>query len=437
MSNDAIAVPAPGANSKSSFLPLAMIAGMFFIFGFVTWLNGSLMPYLEVVLALTPFQASFILFSFYIAVTVFALPSSWVIRKVGFKNSMAIGMGIMASAALLFIPAAKTHWFGLFLTAQFVMGAGQTLVQTAVNPYVVKMGPEESAARRICIMGILNKSAGVVAPWVFYALILGGMGQAPKAPTQEEIEVLANNLILPYIYMAIVIAFVAVLVRFSSLPELDLEENAGQNNEEKLPLRGALQFPNLVLGVVALFLYVGVEVIAGDTIGSYGKSIGVTNFSVLTSITMTCMVIGYILGIILIPRIISQQNMLLGSAVLGVFLSLSVVFGNQDSSSISSLLSFMGVPAIPDTVICIALLGLANAIVWPAIWPLALSGLGRYTATGSALLIMAIAGGAVLPVILGGLSAFVDRQTAYIVMTPCYLFILYYAAKGYKLRSWK
>lgn len=434
MSNEAVAVPGSGANSKSTLLPLAMIAGMFFIFGFVTWLNGSLMPYLEVVLALTPFQASFILFSFYIAVTVFSLPSSWIIRKVGYKNGMAIGLATMAAAALIYIPAAKTHWFGMFLIGQFMMGAGQTLVQTAVNPYVVKMGPEESAARRISIMGILNKSAGIVAPIVFTALILGGMtGHPTTTPTPEEIEQMASNLVLPYIYMALVIGAVAFLVKFSSLPELESEDDSS----EKLPLRGALQFPNLVLGVIALFLYVGVEVIAGDTIGAYGRSIGFSNFSILTSITMTCMVIGYILGILLIPRVISQQNMLLVSAALGVFISLCIVFGSNESTSISSLFAFLGAPAIPNTILCIALLGLANAIVWPAIWPLALSGLGKYTATGSALLIMAIAGGAVVPVIMGALSTVVDRQTAYIVMTPCYLFILFYAAKGYKLRSWK
>lgn len=430
LETDVMAVP----KQQSSLVPLAMIAGLFFIFGFVTWLNGSLMPYLELVLTLTPFQASFILFSFYIAVTVFALPSSWVIRKLGYKNGMALGLGIMACAALLFIPAAKSHWFGLFLTAQFMMGAGQTLVQTAVNPYVVKMGPEESAARRISIMGILNKSAGIVAPLVFTALILGGMsGHTSKTPSAEEIEQLATNLIMPYIYMALVIGVVALLVKISSLPELNLAEDTG----EKLPLREVFQFPNLVLGVIALFVYVGVEVIAGDTIGSYGRSIGYTNFSILTSITMACMVFGYILGILLIPRVISQQNMLLGSAVLGVLLSLAIVFGSNESTAISSLFGFLGMPAIPNTILCIALLGLANAIVWPAIWPLALSGLGKYTATASALLIMAIAGGAVLPVLLGGLSTFVDRQTAYIVMTPCYLFILFYAVKGCKLRSWK
>jgi FHS family L-fucose permease-like MFS transporter len=434
MNNEAVAVHTPEVHSKGTFVPLVMIAGLFFIFGFVTWLNGSLMPYLEVVLALTPFQASFILFSFYIAVTVFSLPSSWVIRKVGYKNGMAIGLGVMAFAALLFIPAAKSHWFGLFLVAQFTMGAGQTLVQTAVNPYVVKMGPEESAARRISFMGILNKSAGIVAPLVFTALILGGMtGHPTTTPSAEEIEQMASNLVMPYIYMALVIGVVALLVKFSSLPELVSEEE----KEEKLPLRGALQFPNLVLGVIALFLYVGVEVIAGDTIGAYGRSIGFSNFSILTSITMSCMVFGYILGILLIPRVISQQNMLLVSAALGVFLSLSVVFGNNESTSISSLFGFLGVPEIPNTILCIALLGLANAIVWPAIWPLALSGVGKYTATGSALLIMAIAGGAVLPVVMGALSTVIDRQTAYIVMTPCYLFLLFYAAKGYKLRSWK
>ncbi len=434
MNSETMTAPTTQERYSSSFIPLAMIAGLFFILGFVTWLNGSLMPYLEIVLQLSPFQASFILFSFYIAVTVFSLPSSWIISKVGYKNAMAIALSVMACAALLFIPAAKTHEFSLFLVAQFMMGAGQTLLQTAVNPYVVKIGPEESAARRISIMGILNKSAGIVAPIVFTALILSGMtAHTSKTPSAEEIEQLAGNLVMPYIYMALIIGVVALLVKLSSLPELNLHEE----DNDHLPLREVFQFPSLVLGVIALFVYVGVEVIAGDTIGAYGRSIGFTNFSILTSITMGCMVVGYILGIILIPRFISQQKMLSISAVLGVILSLAVVFGSNESTAISSLFSFLGVPAIPNTILCIALLGLANAIVWPAIWPLALSGLGRYTATGSALLIMAIAGGAVLPVIMGGVASLVDRQTAYIVMTPCYLFILFYAAKGYKLRSWK
>ncbi len=416
---------------------MAIVAGLFFILGFATWLNGSLMPYLELVLALSPVQASFILFSFYIAVTIFAIPSAWIIRKVGYKNGMALGMTVMALAAFMFIPAAKVQWFGLFLLAQFMMGAGQTLLQTAVNPYVVKIGPEESAAARISIMGILNKSAGVIAPMVFAALILGGMKDySTVSPTAEEIDSLANNLILPYIGMGLFIGILALAVRFSPLPELNLEQETAESGDKGSVFR----FPHLILGVIALFLYVGVEVIAGDTIGSYGRSIGYEGFATLTSFTMAFMVIGYSLGIALIPRVISQQNALLGSAVLGIILSLSIVFGNNESTTFANLLLVpFGLPALPNTIFFLALLGLANAIVWPAIWPMALSGLGSFTSTGSALLIMAISGGAILPVLLGSIATLDDvgRQTAYLVMTPCYLFILFYAFKGHKMKSWK
>jgi FHS family L-fucose permease-like MFS transporter len=430
-------IDTPQVQNKSSVIPMTIVAGLFFILGFATWLNGSLMPYLELVLSLSPLQASFILFTFYIAVTVFAIPSAWVIRRVGYKNGMALGMLGMAAAAFMFIPAAKTHWFGLFLLAQFMMGASQTLLQTAVNPYVVKIGPEESAAARISIMGILNKSAGVVAPMVFFALILGGMKDySTEVPTAEEIELLANNLVFPYICMGLLIAVLALCVKFSPLPELILEEQ----NSQSVSKGSVFRFPNLVLGVVALFLYVGVEVIAGDTIGSFGRSIGYSGFATLTSFTMSFMVIGYGFGVVLIPRFITQQNALMVSAILGVCLSLAIVFGDSQSTAFANIIFVpLGLPALPDTILCLALLGLANAIVWPAIWPMALSGLGSFTSTGSALLVMAISGGAILPLILAGVTAIgdLDRQTGYIVMTPAYLFILFYAVKGHKITRWK
>ncbi len=419
---------------RSSLIPMTIVAGLFFILGFATWLNGSLMPYLELVLRLSPFQASFILFSFYIAVTVFALPSAWVIRRVGYKNGMALGMLGMAVAAFMFIPAAKTQVFGLFLLAQFMMGASQTLLQTAVNPYVVKIGPEESAAARISIMGILNKSAGVIAPIVFTALILSGMNSyATQAPSQEEIDTLANNLILPYIGMGLFIAALALVVRLSPLPELALEEETAS-----APQTSVLRYPHLVLGVVALFLYVGVEVIAGDTIASYGRSIGYEGFATLTSFTMSFMVLGYALGVFLIPRVISQERALTLSAVLGIVLSLAIVMGDNESSFFAGLIPF-GFPPLPNTVFFLALLGLANAIVWPAIWPMALRGLGPMTSTASALLIMAIAGGAILPVLLGGLAMIdsLGRQGAYLILVPCYAFILFYAVKGHNIKSWR
>jgi len=424
---------------KSNALPMAIVAVLFFILGFATWLNGSLMPYLKQILQLTPFQASLILFSFYIAVTFTALPSASIIRKVGYKNGMALGMATMMVAGLLFIPAAQTQIFALFLFAQLVMGSGITLLQTAVNPYVVRLGPEESAAARISVMGILNKGAGVIAPLVFTALILSGFEEhSTEVLTQTSIDEMANSLVMPYLGMAIFIGLLGFAVKKSSLPELPSEEEeAGENNKGQI--KEALSHPNLALGILAIFFYVAVEVIAGDTIGTFALSLGVENYSIMTSYTMICMVVGYILGIFLIPRFISQQKALTVSAILGLLLSLGVVFGDNNSFAIANVILVpFGGAQLPDTLIMIALLGLANAIVWPAVFPLALSGVGKLTSVGSALLVMGISGGAFGPLFWGLASgSSLGQQGAYIVMLPCYLFILFYALKGHKMKSWK
>jgi len=420
-------------NNKTA---MAIVAGLFFVLGFATWINGALMPYLKQILQLTPFQASLILFSFYIAVTFAAIPSSLIIRKVGYKNGMALGMGGMMIAGLLFIPAAKTQVFALFLFAQLVMGAGITLLQTAVNPYVVRIGSEESAAARISIMGILNKSAGVIAPLVFAALITSGFNDVGDELSQTKIDEMANGLIFPYLGMALFIGILAILVKKSSLPELD--DETSESNEKQGSIKQALSHPNLALGILAIFFYVAVEVIAGDTIGSFALSLGVKNYTVMTSYTMICMVVGYILGIVLIPKFISQQNALLVSACLGMVLTLGVGFGSNNSFIIANaILVPFGGELLPDTLLMIALLGLANAIVWPAVFPLALSGMGQLTSVGSALLIMGISGGAFGPVIWSlASSTEMGEQGGYLVMLPCYLFILFYAVKGYKMKSW-
>ena len=423
-------------NKQSSLIPMAIVATLFFILGFATWLNGSLMPFLQQVLQLSPFQASLIIFSFYIAVTFTAIPSAMIIRKVGYKNGMALGMATMMVAGLLFIPAAKTQVFALFLFAQLVMGAGQTLLQTAVNPYVVRIGPEESAAARVSVMGILNKGAGVVAPIVFTALILSDFkGFVGKELSQADIDAMANSLILPYLGMALFIGILGFAVTKMPLPELIDDADEQQPGQVKK----ALAHPSLALGIVALFVYVAVEVIAGDTIGSFALSLGVEQYSVMTSYTMGCMVLGYFLGILLIPRVLSQQAALTISALLGCVLTLAIVTGSNESVVISTLLGLKSV--LPDTLLLIAVLGFANAIVWPAVWPLALSGLGKLTSVGSGLLVMGIAGGAFGPLFWGlasgGVKSAEAQQMAYIVMLPCYLFILFYAVKGHKMKSWK
>nr|WP_042153140.1 MULTISPECIES: sugar MFS transporter [unclassified Pseudoalteromonas] len=426
--------------SKSNFVPMAIVATLFFILGFATWLNGSLMPYLKQILQLTPFQASLILFSFYIAVTFTAIPSAAVIRKVGYKNGMALGMGVMMIAGLLFIPAAKTQYFPLFLLAQLVMGAGQTLLQTAVNPYVVRIGPEESAAARISIMGIMNKGAGVVAPIVFTALIMSNFTDTVGTElTQIKIDEMANSLILPYLGMAIFIGILGFAVTKAPLPELEKEEESDESGDQGL-VKETLSHPSLALGVLALFFYVAAEVIAGDTIGAFALSLGIENYGIMTSFTMACMVLGYILGIFLIPRFISQEKALMVSAILGLALTVGIVLGDNNSYAISNaVLAPLGIMALPDTLVLIACLGLANAIVWPAVFPLALSGLGQLTSTGSALLVMGISGGAFGPLFWGLTSGATDlgQQGGYMVMFPCYLFILFYAVKGHKMKSWK
>lgn len=437
---------APQAKAHSSILPMTIIGILFFIFGFVTWLNGSLIPFLRIVCDLNEFQALFVTGAFYIAYVVMALPMSFVLNKVGFKNGMVVGLVIMAVGAVMFIPAAQTAQYSVFLLALFVLGTGLTILQTASNPYIVCIGPRESAAMRISIMGLVNKGAGIVVPALFTAWILTGMDQfeAPvlaalsDAERAARLSELSNRLVTPYIYMTFALLALAVFVKFSPLPELDLNSNTKDEHQSSSWL-DVFAYPQLILGVVSLFAYVGVEVIAGDTIGLYGQGLGVANFGALTSYTMSFMVLGYLVGVVCIPKYLSQARALQCSAFTGLLFTLGVMFGASDSNGISTvLLGWSGIPVVPDTVMFLALLGFANALVWPAIWPLALEGLGKLTSTGSALLIMGIAGGALLPLTYGYVAhTSGNSQLAYWIMLPCYGFILFYAFKGHTLRHWK
>ncbi len=414
---------------NSYLLPMVIISALFFIFGFVTWLNGILIPYLKIACELSDFQALFVAFAFYISYTIMALPSAWVLKKTGLKNGMMVGLWAMAVGTVIFIPAALMRTYEIFLLGLFVMGTGLAILQTASNPYVTIMGPRESAARRISILGICNKAAGAAAPLILAYYILND-GDAFVASLEAMDEVaksaaldgLARRVINPYIVMTVILFVLGIVVRFSGLPEL--EEESGEDDEASVETnkQTIFGFPHLILGVLALFFYVGAEVIAGDTIIRYGISLGIDigQAKAFTSYTMATMVLGYILGIILIPKYINQRFALQVSAMLGVILSLGAIF----TSGITS-------------VIFVALFGLSNALVWPAVWPLAIHNLGKFLKTGSALLIMAISGGAILPLVWGGLSDTIGSQQAYWIMVPCYLFILFYSTRGYKLKHWK
>ncbi|WP_306392474.1 sugar MFS transporter [Telluria beijingensis] len=433
---------------RNVVVAMLFVGLLFFILGFVTWLNGSLVPFLKIVCGLNNFQALWVTFAFYIAYTVMALPSAAVLRRTGYKKGMTLGLGVMGAGALLFIPAAQSARYELFLVALFTLASGMTLMQTAINPYIVCIGPRESAAMRISIMGLFNKGAGVVVPLVFASLMLADIDsfshtalEALDPAARDAMRAgLSQRLVFPYACMAGLLFAIMAFIHFSSLRDIPPETDAGTVADGKHPAAvrsGVLQFPQLVLGSLALFAYVGVEVIAGDTIGLYGHELAVANFGVLTSYTMMCMVIGYLIGVVAIPRYLSQQRALLLSAVAGILLTIGVALGSSVDQDVSRLLvGWLGVPLVPDSVMYLALLGLANAMVWPAIWPLALQGLGRHTASGSAILVMAISGGALLPLVYGHLADLGGSRSAYWMMLPCYALILWYAAHGHTLRRW-
>lgn len=407
--------------------PIFIIGALFFVFGFITWLNSVLIPYLKIACELNNFESYLVAFSFYISYLVMAIPSGMILKKTGFKNGMALGLLVMAAGALIFIPAALTRTYALFLFGLFVQGTGMAMLQTASNPYITILGPTESAAKRISIMGISNKVAGAIAPIVLGAVALKNVDSLKVRLVNmnaldkiTELNALASRVILPYIVIIIVLIILSVLVYFSTLPEIDTDhedETVAVANTNKTSV---LQFPHLMLGVLALFLYVGVEVMAGDTIISYGASQGIalSTAKFFTTATLVSMIVGYIVGIICIPKYFSQQMALRFSALIGVIFSLAAIYTSGYVS-----------------VAFIALLGLANALMWPALWPLAISGLGRFTKIGSSLLIMGIAGGALIPLLYGRLADLTNTQQAYWIMVPCYLFIAYFGTYGYKIKS--
>ncbi len=420
--------PSGPSTGRGYIISISIIGILFFIFGFVTWLNGTLIPFLKISCELNNFQALLVAFAFYISYFVMAPPSSWVLHRTGFKNGMSLGLVIMAAGSLVFVPAALTRVFGLFLAGLFIQGAGLALLQTAVNPYVTIIGPLESAARRISIMGICNKTAGALSPLILGFIVLRGASgiiedlKTVSGPARTALlQGLAHRVILPYLVMAAALIGLALMVRLAHLPDIDTDAEDAASPRDGTGKSGLLRFPHLILGFIALFGYVGVEVIAGDTIVLYGQSQGIPleTARTFTTFTLLSMIGGYIAGIITIPRVITQARALAVSAVLGVMLTVAAVFTSGYTS-----------------VACIALLGAANALMWPAIWPLAIADLGRFTRAGSALLIMGIAGGATIPLLYGRLAdLWGDSRLAYVIMVPIYLFIFYYAVRGYRIRK--
>ncbi len=417
---------AAAPSDRSNIGPMIIIGVLFFIYGFVTWLNGPLTIFVKLAFNLDDVSAFLIPVAFYLSYFVLALPSAAILKRTGMKRGMALGLFVMAIGAVLFGEFINIRMYHGALVGLFVIGAGLSLLQTASNPYISILGPIDSAAQRIAFMGICNKFAGFLAPFVFGALVLTGIEtldqQVKAAPTPAAADALLNSFAArvywPYMVMAALLVVLAIWVVRSSLPKI---KPAGANDEHAIGHSGRsiFSFPHLWLGVLCLFLYVGVEVMAGDAIGIYGQGFGLPLDATkhFTAYTMFGMLLGYIVGLLLIPRFVSQQRYLAVSAVLGVLFALGAFVTHGYLS-----------------VAFVAALGFANAMMWPAIFPLAIKGLGGHTEVGSALLVMGIVGGALIPQVFVHLKEVIDFQLAFLlVMAPCYLYILYYGLRGHRV----
>lgn len=424
---------------KKEVTGITIIGILFFIMGFVSWVNSILIPYFRIACELTNYQSYFVTFAFYIAYLVMSVPVAFMLKKTGYKKGMTYGVFCLALGAFLFVPAAMGRTYGLFLTGLFTMGTGLSVLQAAANPYITIVGPIESAARRISMMGVCNKFAGIISPIIFAAVVLGKSqhilkaveeGLLTGADKEAALNELIRGVILPYSILGILLVGIGILIYKSALPDINPEDE----NQEVATFAGektsVFQFPYLLLGVVALFMHVGTQVIAIDTIISYAGSMGVglLDAKFFPSYTLGATILGYILGILLIPKVISQKNALIICTVLGVFLSFGVIFANTN-------VSFLGHNA-NLSIWLLASLGFPNSLIYAGIWPHAIRNLGRFTKIGSSLLVMALCGNAILPLIYGKVADLTTLQHGYWVLIPGYLYLIWYAVYGYRITSW-
>ena len=423
---------------RDTQISIMLIGMMFFIFGFVSWANSILIPYFKIACELTNFKAYLVTFAFYISYFIMSVPASYVLKSIGFKKGMMLGFWIMSIGAFIFIPAAMSRAYPIFLLGLFTLGTGLAILQTAANPYITLLGPKESAAQRISIMGICNKGAGILAPLAFAAVILKAtdndlfksLEHMSGANRNLALNELIQRVIVPYFCVGILLFLLGLAVRFSPLPEIETDqenEETAQANSNKTSI---LQFPHLILGAIAIFLHVGTQVIAIDTVIGYAGSMNIQlmEAKIFPSFTLAATICGYIIGIICIPKYISQVNALRTCTILGLLFSFGILMtsGNVELVGLNV-----------DISICfVVLLGLANSLIWAGIWPLALDGLGKFTKIGASILIMGLCGNAILPLFYGYFADLYDLRLAYAVLIPCYLYLIFYAIRGHKIRQW-
>src|SRR4026209_232406 len=420
-------IEASAISKRQTLISIFIIGLLFFIFGFVSWLNSILIPYFKIACELSNFESYLVTFAFYISYFIMSVPSAFLLKKVGFKKGMMIGFWTMALGAFIFVPAALTRTYGIFLLALFTIGAGLAVLQTAANPYITILGPKESAAQRISIMGICNKGAGIIAPLIFAAVVLKAtdttlfkeLSTMNEAARNAALDELIRRVIIPYACAGTVLFILGLIVRNSPLPEIDTEHESPEVATANMDKKSIFQFPHLMLGALAIFLHVGTQVIAIDTVIGYANSmhISLLEAKIFPSYTLFATICGYILGIICIPKFIKQVNALRICTILGTIFTLLIIYTRGQIIFLNHTADI--------SIWFVVLLGLANSLVWPGIWPLALDGLGRFTKLGASIMIMGLCGNAILPLLYGYFADVYTLRLAYWVLFPCYLYLVF------------
>lgn len=431
-------VHASSLSTRNTVLSIMIIAMLFFIFGFTTWINAILIPYFKISCELNYVQSLFVAFAFYIAYFVMAIPAAHLLEKVGFKKGIMIGFWIMAAGALIFVPAALTRTYGIFLLGLFSIGTGLAILQPAANTYITMLGSKERAAQRMSIMGVCNKTAGIVAPLLLAAAILRPTDTElfRQLPLMDEVtrnaalDELIRRVIVPYASMAVVLFGLGLFIRYSILPEIDTDHENPVVADANIGKNSIVQFPHLMLGAVAIFLHVGSQVTGINTVIGYAQSLGLTllEAKVFPSYILGITMFGFLMGIILIPKFINHLNILRICTTSATLLTL--IFFIVDGK-----VNFLG-HYINLSIWVLVFLGLSNSLMWSAIWPLALNGLGRFTKMGGSILIMGLCGSAIVPLVYGYFADLYGTYNAYWVLLPCYLYLVYYAYYGYRVKSW-
>jgi FHS family L-fucose permease-like MFS transporter len=410
---------------STNYSAMAMVSTLFFMWGFCTVLNDVLIPHLQTIFALSYVQASLIQLAFFSSYFIFAQPAGKLVEWVGYQRTMVAGLLIMGCGALLFIPAATTVAYPLFLAAQVVLACGVTILQVAANPYVTILGPPATASSRLNLTQAFNTLGDTVAPYFGSILILGGAATAAAhAASTHGAELTraqqASSVKLPYYVLAGILILLAAAIALYKFPRLEVTKDfrPGSMADEKQD--SVWNHPHLYLGAIAIFIYVGAEVSIGSFLVKYLADPTIAGMPLEAAAKMVAfywggMMVGRFVGSALMQKI-SAPKLLALSGVGAAFLVGCSLLGTGHFAEITILA-----------------VGLFNSIMFPTIFTLAVAELGPLTGRGSGLVVQGIVGGAVIPVFMGYLADHYGIHHSLLLPLCCYFFIIYYGLRGYRI----